>query len=133
VLQHIEPRFVQGYLLEFLRILKPQGVLVFQLPSEPRDDGSRRAKPDIPASMPERGGIKGTLKRLLPAPLRTAYSRIRNPRTPRMEMHSIKREEVIRLLEAHGALILDIRESDSAGPSWVDFRYFVSLRPTGSA
>lgn len=37
VLQHIEPRFSLSYLEEFLRILRPQGLLIFQLPSHLRD------------------------------------------------------------------------------------------------
>lgn len=36
VLQHIVPDVTVGYLREFLRILKPAGVLVFQLPSHER-------------------------------------------------------------------------------------------------
>jgi SAM-dependent methyltransferase len=36
VLQHIMPDVTAGYLREFLRILKPAGVLVFQLPSHKR-------------------------------------------------------------------------------------------------
>ncbi len=42
VLQHIVPDVTVGYLREFLRILKPAGVLVFQLPSHKRgpDDPS---------------------------------------------------------------------------------------------
>jgi SAM-dependent methyltransferase len=36
VLQHIMPDVAVGYLREFLRILKPAGVLVFQLPSHKR-------------------------------------------------------------------------------------------------
>ena len=33
VLQHIAPRYIVGYLREFGRVLKPGGILVFQLPS----------------------------------------------------------------------------------------------------
>ncbi len=33
VLQHMEPRYSRGYISEFLRILGPGGVLIFQLPS----------------------------------------------------------------------------------------------------
>ena len=36
VLQHIVPEITLGYLREFLRILRPAGVLVFQLPSHER-------------------------------------------------------------------------------------------------
>lgn len=33
-LQHMEPRYSKKYIKEFLRVLKPKGLLVFQLPSE---------------------------------------------------------------------------------------------------
>lgn len=35
VLQHIKPEFTKNYLKEFMRILAPGGLLVFQVPSEP--------------------------------------------------------------------------------------------------
>ncbi len=34
VLQHMEPRYSQGYVREFIRLLSPGGVAVFQLPSQ---------------------------------------------------------------------------------------------------
>src|SRR5262245_195166 len=34
VLQHMEPRYSQKYIQEFIRVLVPGGLLVFQLPSE---------------------------------------------------------------------------------------------------
>ena len=52
VLQHIVPDVTVGYLREFLRILKPAGVLVFQLPShkrgphDPSLDSSASPMPD---------------------------------------------------------------------------------------
>lgn len=36
VLQHMEPRFARGYVREFVRVLRPGGVLVFQIPVGPR-------------------------------------------------------------------------------------------------
>mgnify|MGYP001597146266 CR=1 FL=1 len=36
-LQHMEPRYSQKYIKEFLRILNPKGLLVFQLPSERKE------------------------------------------------------------------------------------------------
>jgi SAM-dependent methyltransferase len=35
VLQHMRPEYSASYLIEFLRLLRPGGLLVFQLPSEP--------------------------------------------------------------------------------------------------
>ena len=43
VLQHLEPDAAKGYITEFLRLLKPGGVTVFQLPSH------RRAPEEYPA------------------------------------------------------------------------------------
>ncbi|GMR24156.1 MAG: hypothetical protein BMS9Abin37_2663 [Acidobacteriota bacterium] len=48
VLQHIPDDLTEKYLAEFLRVLRPGGVLVFQLPSHPRPDAelSIQAMPD---------------------------------------------------------------------------------------
>jgi SAM-dependent methyltransferase len=35
VLQHMEPRYSTEYIREFMRIVKPGGIVLFQLPSEP--------------------------------------------------------------------------------------------------
>jgi SAM-dependent methyltransferase len=44
VLQHMKPKYSKRYIKEFLRILAPEGVLVFQIPSEPASVGE--ALPD---------------------------------------------------------------------------------------
>ena len=49
VLQHIEPTYSKKYIREFLRLLAPGGILVFQLPAElrkPDRDGGAKALPD---------------------------------------------------------------------------------------
>jgi SAM-dependent methyltransferase len=51
VLQHIRPDAVLTYLREFLRVLRPGGLLVFQLPSNPREAGTTPA----PVPMPQDG------------------------------------------------------------------------------
>lgn len=38
VLQHVPPSLAKRYITEFLRVLRPGGVLVFQLPSHPRPE-----------------------------------------------------------------------------------------------
>ena len=43
VLQHIPRKFIKGYLAEFLRIAKPGGLVVFQLPTRKR----KRSKPKL--------------------------------------------------------------------------------------
>ena len=49
VLQHVEPELTRGYLPELVRVLRPGGVLVLQLPAglrpvEPLPDGAARAR-----------------------------------------------------------------------------------------
>ncbi len=44
VLQHMNPRYSAAYIREFMRILKPGGIAVFQLP------GEHRAAGDLPAA-----------------------------------------------------------------------------------
>jgi SAM-dependent methyltransferase len=45
VLQHVEPEIVRAYLAEFLRVLLPDGLVVFQLPSHLRADADRPPAP----------------------------------------------------------------------------------------
>jgi len=49
-LQHMEPRYFKKYIKEFLRILAPNGLLIFQLPSE----------------MPWQSSLKQKIKHLMP-------------------------------------------------------------------
>lgn len=55
VLQHIHPRYSKRYIKEFMRILRPGGVAVFQVPASPRagvqgsrlDEGAYRAEIEV--------------------------------------------------------------------------------------
>lgn len=71
VLQHMEPDYSKAYIREFVRVLRPQGVVVFQLPS-------RCTVPPAPPTVPSQsasesdgtagGGIKQMVKQVLPDP-----------------------------------------------------------------
>jgi SAM-dependent methyltransferase len=115
VLQHIEPRYQRSYMREFVRVLTPGGVLVFQLPSE-RIEGH--------------SGTWGTLKQVIrsiaPAPILSAYKRIRWGRRAFIKMWGMPRDEVTGLLRAEGATILDVRADRFAGANWAGFRYTVT-------
>jgi SAM-dependent methyltransferase len=108
-LQHIEPRFIKRYVEEFVRVLAPGGVLLFQLPSQPV---SRRDR---------------LVERLIPRPLlrryRHYYFQLHNPGQPRMEMHGVRRMVVERLLKRRGARLLDVQPDGCAAEAWVGFRY----------
>lgn len=115
VLQHIEPRDQRSYLKEFVRVLAPGGVLVFQLPSDriERERGTW-------------GSLKRSIKSVAPAPILSAYERIRWGRRALIKMWGMPRGEVTELLLAEGATILDVRADGFAGANWSGFRYTVT-------
>ena len=68
VLQHVAPEIAVGYLEEFFRLLQPQGLLVFQLPSHrdsPRDAEIKPMADDA---------YQGAIELASPAPLAIAAS-----------------------------------------------------------
>jgi len=119
-LQHIEPRYTRNYIKEFLRILVPGGLLVFQLPSE----------------LIVSNTVKRVIKRMLPVAVLELYRRMKYrlisfwSAQPRIEMYGIKRDEIIKFLEKNKATIVDIRQdhSQTAHPQWICYMYFVSKK-----
>ncbi|MCS7039083.1 MAG: methyltransferase domain-containing protein [Anaerolineae bacterium] len=107
-LQHMPPRFARAYLREFLRVLKPQGVLVFQLPDRPRQWHRR------------------LIQRLRPTRLFRLYQRLRHGDRPVMDMFGIPRPQVVAWLTAHGGHVVAVQPDDSADRHWTSFRYIVT-------
>ena len=109
VLQHMAPRYIREYLAEFVRVLSPGGVLVFQLPS---------ANP-LPVVV-EGGG----LKRFLPIPVISMIRKVRRLREfPRMEIHGLPRGEVEELLASLGAPVVDVVDDRAHVADTPGFRY----------
>jgi SAM-dependent methyltransferase len=109
VLQHISPRYVRHYLAEFVRVLGPGGVLVFQLPSE--------------NALPVK--VEGHwLKRLVPLPVISLVRAVRRLREfPRMEIHGLPRREVEQLLADLGAPVVDVVDDQAHSTETPGFRY----------
>ncbi|HET9271389.1 MAG TPA: class I SAM-dependent methyltransferase [Vicinamibacterales bacterium] len=109
VLQHMPPRYIRTYLAEFVRVLRPGGVAVFQLPGE-------NARP-VAA---RRGGLKG----LLPAPVISMIRAVRDLRDfPRMELHGVPRAEVEQLMAGLGAPVVDTVDDRAHGADTPGYRY----------
>jgi SAM-dependent methyltransferase len=108
-LQHIQPRDVRSYVKEFLRLLAPGGLLLFQLPS-------RRLCP-----YPDIG-------RKLRFRLGRIYSLMRVP--PAMYMNGIRREQVIALLEKNGGRVVEVEPNAAAGVEFESFTYAVTVPPS---
>ena len=108
VLQHIEPQYSRLYIEEFVRVLKPGGLLLFQIPSR---------------LIPIRS-IRGVIQFILPSCVLNLLKKMFYGAV--MEMHCMEKKEVIRILENSGAKVKDIAEDNSAGINFLSYRYCVT-------
>ena len=99
-LQYMPARFAKKYIAEFLRVLSPDGLLLFQLPS-------RRA---------------GSLARVRSL-AHELFDPLLHPIRPHVVMRGIPQQEVVQLLAEHGGEVMDIAADESAGPEWESYRY----------
>lgn len=125
-LQHMEPRFSAEYLLEFLRVLKKDGILLFQLPAEPLEVWPEiETDPLIPSSRLS----KRLARAVLPSPIVRVYRRARyeigNHAFQKIEAHGIPKDDVVALLQGHGGRVVDV-QPDMWQPRWRSFRYCVT-------
>ena len=96
-LQHVRPRYARRYMQEFLRVLAPGGLLLFQYPSKPISWRSRLGR----------------------------WRALMSTHRP-MYMNGMDREAVIELLERGGGRVLDIQQDDEAIPGYHSFCYAVT-------
>ncbi len=96
-LQHVRPRHARRYMREFLRVLAPGGLLLFQYPSKPLRLRFHLTR------------WKALLSRPRP-----------------MYMNGMDRDEVVRLLEQGGGRVLDVQRDDTAIPGYHSFCYAVT-------
>jgi SAM-dependent methyltransferase len=107
-LQHVPPKLALGYIREFVRVLRPDGLLVFQLPSrfvQPPTLGQR-------------------LRAAAPAWVRSLKRRLAANRAPQMLMNGVVRERVIDCVERAGGRLVAVLPDGSA-PGWQSYRYVV--------
>lgn len=102
-LQHMKPKFIKKYLLEFVRILKPAGVLVFQLP------GRRLDLTDEQWQIQRLG----------------QDSRVNSSDKPVMEMNGLDKEEINALFSENHCEILSIVDDSGLKPHWESNNYII--------
>ena len=102
-LQHVRPPLMRRYLGEFLRVLKPSGLAVFQVPSRP-------------------GGGLGRLKRWIPGFAFEAYRRLAYGNHPAIAMYGMARQDVLDVCARNGATVIDVAPTPR-DRKWESFRY----------
>ncbi|MFI5104268.1 MAG: class I SAM-dependent methyltransferase, partial [Terriglobales bacterium] len=105
VLQHIAAKYSRRYIAELVRVLKPGGTLVFQLPDTLRAGRVRQWR----AKLALRSRLQSLLGRGKPH---------------RMEMHCIQEADIRKLVRESGARVVDVRLTNSADPRFCgDLKY----------
>ena len=143
VLQHIPPNLVEGYIPELVRVLKPDGLLMFQLP-EPQREPVHVDPIEAFCTAPVVGGpfkqslprwVVRTYRRLkypfLPIVIgrfwSDVYRRVRGYLIPRMDIFGLRREAVVRLIEGSGGQVTRVQSDRSAGDIQ-SYEYWVTKR-----
>lgn len=111
VLQHMEPRYSKKYLSEFIRVLKVGGIAIFQIPSEEKKPKSMKQSVGSRIRRRLRSIIRGSTKQSI-------------QKKPVMEMYGIKTKEVVSVVAANGAKVLDIADDQSTN-KWISYRYCI--------
>jgi cyclopropane fatty-acyl-phospholipid synthase-like methyltransferase len=117
VLQHMKPKYSKRYIKEFLRILLPNGLLIFQIPGERRHSENPARK---------------MIRHIIPSSildwifyLRIGFQTIFK-REPKMEMYSIRKEEIAQLIQKNKGKIVDIKQDLSDHSVWISLKYYVT-------
>jgi SAM-dependent methyltransferase len=122
VLQHLRPWAIRAYVAEFVRLLAPGGVAVFNVPADPLD---------APVAG---GGLKMVMPRLvirLHRRLRRAF--VERRRFPNMEINGVPPGELIPLLAECGADVVQVRPDQTHGDAGPGFLYCVTSSPVRRA
>lgn len=109
-LQHMQPQYAKNYIIEFLRVLKSNGIAIFQVPSKPDSQTQYYHKPNVSFGEKVQKLIGG--------------KKIEN-KPPIMEMYWIPIQEMIPFLTSLGAQILLAKKDNAAGDEWDSYIYII--------
>lgn len=122
VLQHISPELVRRYVPELVRVLKPGGVLMFQLPDVIVDARTAFVRAPVLGN-----GIKQRLPRLLVRAYRhIKYWWIVDDAVAKMPMFGMAHADVLTLARDAGARVLAIAPDQSHGPVPAGYEYWLT-------
>ena len=110
-LQHMHPVYAKKYIREFIRLLAPAGIVIFQIPQAPYAFGA-------PVTRREK------IKRSIPPFILKIYHHIRYGGTrPVMQTYGIPKHEVLDLLRECGAKVVEVEESAMIIKDWISVCY----------
>jgi ubiquinone/menaquinone biosynthesis C-methylase UbiE len=110
VLQHIAEKYCRRYISELIRVLKPGGALIFQLPDSLRLGVVKKLR------------VKLGLRSKIEAVLGSKKSYV-------MEMHCIQEAEVRKLVQKSGGQVVDVRLTNSADPAFCGNLQYIKQEP----
>jgi SAM-dependent methyltransferase len=108
VLQHLSPPLARGYLREFVRVLRPGGAIVVDMPAR-----------TVPS-------LNGLLYRYAPQPVLRLGQRLVMRYPAPMRMHGMPVAEMTELMRSAGALVVDTVEGRVQAPHWTLVEYFIT-------
>lgn len=122
VLQHMRPEYSLNYVKEFMRVLAPQGLAVFQMPSHLTVDTA-------PGEYSVAAGQEPIIQRswwqrLLNKPHQLTATQ--ESLQPKMEMYGVRRDMVEKTLKKAGGKVIETIQDTWSGPNWVSFTYIVT-------
>ncbi len=110
VLQHIKRRFVEHYVQDLIRVLKPGGIFIFQVPDRDASGIVRRVRNKL--------RLRGRIRRFV---LRQAVFNI--------EMHCISEKHVRKLLHTSNAELIDVKLTNSTDMAFIGNLQFLDREP----
>ena len=110
VLQHIATPYSHKYIAELVRVLKPAGVLVFQVPESLHASWLAKARAKL--------GLRSRLRDLLGV-----------PGACRMEMHCIAESVIRESINQIGAQVVDVQITNSCDPSFSGNLQYLKQEP----
>ncbi len=103
-LQHIQPKYVYSYLEEFQRILKNNGIIVFQLAHKFKNPFIRILRENVF--------------------LYNLYLKIRFIGWEKMETYCIRKEKLLNFMKSLSFELLLLEKDSKAGPKWESYTYY---------
>ncbi len=149
VLQHIPKKCIKGYISEFLRVTKPGGLFVFQIPTRRvRDEKKERYWEGRPLNWdsPSLGKLcyRATVRFIRWIPRKVRELALKDDRLhrflffcklwgeePVMRMNTMKKSALERFLKKEGGVVLKCRQDSAAGDALESFTFFV-LKESGT-